>query len=287
MKNLLLTSTMTAALALPMLTLPAVAQDAPAGLFRTAPDATELRASEFIGKRIYASEAALESDEYEGLQEGWNDIGEINDVILSRDGTIEAVLVDIGGFLGMGERQVAVDMQSIRFVADSATPEDLSDYFLVMNADRATLEGAPAYGADAMDGAAATDPAATPAADATAEPATATAPAADAGATRDPVSREGFAVAGAEQLTAEKLKGAKVYDANDEWIGEIGELVLTADGQVTDAVVDVGGFLGIGENPVALKMGEVDVLHAETSGEIRVYVSQTKEQLEAMPKFEG
>ncbi|WP_260106204.1 PRC-barrel domain-containing protein [Phaeobacter inhibens] len=44
--------------------------------------------------------------------------------MLNRDGTVDSVLVDIGGFLGMGENQVAVDMKSVKFVADSSTAED-------------------------------------------------------------------------------------------------------------------------------------------------------------------
>ena len=67
---------------------------------------------------------AVDADEYAGVQDGWNDIGEINDVILTRDGKVHAALVDIGGFLGLGERQVALGMENIRFVSDSATAAD-------------------------------------------------------------------------------------------------------------------------------------------------------------------
>jgi hypothetical protein len=73
----------------------AVAQDT-GNMFRAESDAMNLRASEFIGMRIYASEASIDADEYDGMQEGWNDIGEINDVILSRDGKIDAV--QYGGY---------------------------------------------------------------------------------------------------------------------------------------------------------------------------------------------
>ena len=76
------------------------------------------------GQRVYAAEVAVDADEYAGVQDGWNDIGEINDVILTRDGKVHAALVDIGGFLGLGERQVALGMENIRFVSDSATAED-------------------------------------------------------------------------------------------------------------------------------------------------------------------
>jgi hypothetical protein len=124
-------------------TVPALAQDQT--IFREAPDAMELRASDFMGMRVYAAEAAVEGEEFEGIQEGWEDIGEINDVVMDRDGQVQAVLVDIGGFLGIGERTVAVSMDALQFVSDSATAEEADDFFLVMNANREALEGAPDY----------------------------------------------------------------------------------------------------------------------------------------------
>ncbi len=269
MKNLMLSTAILAAFAGA-----AVAQDAATGLFRTAPNATDIRASDFIGMRVYASDTPLDANEYNGTQDGWNDIGEINDVILSRDGRVDAVLVDIGGFLGAGERQVAVGMEAIRFVADGSTADAADDFFLVMSAARADLEGAPGY---MMTPVAGSDAAATKGeamAD-TQDPA------------RTPMMRDGYVAAEAEYLTSEKLTGAKVYDANDEWIGDVSNLVLAEDGKITQAVVDVGGFLGMGEKPVALGMADVDILRAQAGEEVRVYLSKTKEELEAMPKFEG
>lgn len=122
--------------------LAALAQDAQSP-FQTESMGPSVQASDVIGARVYASETALDADAYPGVQEGWNDVGEVNDIILGRDGTVDAVLVDIGGFLGIGERQVAVDMSALRFIQDDAT--DADDWFMVLQADRATLEGAPAW----------------------------------------------------------------------------------------------------------------------------------------------
>ena len=246
-------------------------------MFRGAMDAMEIRGSDFIGKRVYATETAMDGTAANGLQDGWEDIGEINDVILTRDGKVAAVLVDIGGFLGMGERQVAVDMSAVRFVADDATADAPDDYFLVMNAARADLEAAPAYATTAMK----TEPAATADNPVTEEITGAAMP------ERTPMVRDGFMAATPEIMTAEMLTGARVYDANDEWIGEIGKLVLDESGQITDAVIDVGGFLGIGEKPVALPIGQIDILKQENGDELRVYIGQSKDDLKAMPAFAG
>lgn len=407
-------------------------------MFRAESTPNELRASDFLGMRVFAAAEGAQEEAYEGAQDNWEDIGEINDVILNRDGEVQAVLVDIGGFLGIGERQVAVQMDALDFVSDSSTAENEGDFFLVLTADRAALEGAPAYGqaADeamtedtaaagdmeteesetemaASEDAAASDeemtetadaaaPAAEAEADAEAEletaeaeveeageeveqtaeaaaeetgeameqtaeatedaaaeagqeleqaaeatgdaaaeageeieqtaeaagqemeeageemtdTAEATAPdaeatataeadaeagelttvgdateertetaAADGGALGD-FQREGYAAAGDDYMTTENLTGARVYDTNDKWVGEISELLVNEEGKITDAIIDVGGFLGIGEKPVALQLSDLKILQQEDSGEVRIYTAMAEEELEAMPEFE-
>ena len=260
-------------------TLPAFGQGAE-GMFRTEADPAEIHASDFIGMRVYRSDSA-NADSFMGIQDNWDDIGEINDVILTRDGMVEAVLVDIGGFLGIGENQVAVDMSSVRFVSDDQTTDDENDFFLVLNAPRDALEGAPKYGAMGRDEAAATEStrAETPVED-TASENTAT-------GVRVPIQREGYAPVAEVDLTAERLTGAPAYDANDEWIGELSKLVLSDDGKVKSVVVDVGGFLGIGEKPVELQLSDIDILQEDGSSDTRVYISMTKAEMEAMPDYEG
>lgn len=347
MKKLMLSTALVGVFILPPLAQPAFAQDA----FLATSGEGDVRASTFIGQRLYASEAAADMDEYKGVQPDWQDIGEVNDVLLARDGTVDAVLVDIGGFLGVGEHQVAVDMGQIKFVSDSATADNPSDYFLVMTASKAQLEAAPPF--ESADAAApAADPAAAPAEDTAATEGTAAAPADDTAATEgteaapaegtdapaataetapadteaatdsaeapatdaapaetdsaqaaapaDPAAtdptgtdgatvsaRDGFVAALPEQITSETLTGVAVYDATDAHVGEISELLIDPDGKVTDAVVDVGGFLGMGEKPVALPLSEIEILHNADTDQLRVFVATTKEQLEAMPAYEG
>ncbi|MDZ7908313.1 MAG: PRC-barrel domain-containing protein [Gemmobacter sp.] len=280
----------------------AFAQDA-ASPFRSEADPMLIAASDFLGKRIYALEIEPTVTEAEGVQSDWEDIGEVNDVIIGRDGAVDSVLVDIGGFLGLGERRIAVDMQAIRFVSDSSTADLPHDYFLVMNANRALLETAPEYSwSKAMDDAAGavTDttnrilPDDTAGDTATTETPDAMAPATTDMTTTDmaqadatPMAREGYASIAMDALTADDVQGASVYDAEDKRIGEVSELVLSADGKLTEAVIDVGGFLGIGAKPVALPIGSVDVVRADGGDETRIYVSMTKEELEALPKYEG
>lgn len=301
-------------------------------LFRTEIDPAAITASDFIGKRVYAAEAQIDAEEIEGIQQDWKDIGEINDVILTRDGRVDLVLIDIGGFLGMGERQVALSMESIRFVSDSATPDDMSDFFLVINADKTVLEGAPEYirtdaastevtdsttgdtatstdaTATATEGAtdagapAATDDTATDTdegagdmaaegADAAATDSSTTAAIDDTAAATSDVTTagtDGAANPGTEMdassLTADQLMGVRVYGQNDEDVGEISDIVLDANGKATQVIVDVGGFLGIGEKPVALDLSQMRIVQETEGGALRAYVQMTEDELEGLPQ---
>jgi sporulation protein YlmC with PRC-barrel domain len=45
-------------------------------------------------------------------------IGTINDLIVDSSGKVQAVVIGVGGFLGLGERNMAVPMDQIQFVGD-------------------------------------------------------------------------------------------------------------------------------------------------------------------------
>lgn len=46
-------------------------------------------------------------------------IGDVNEIILSKDGKAMAAVLGVGGFLGMGERQVAISFSSLNFTQDA------------------------------------------------------------------------------------------------------------------------------------------------------------------------
>lgn len=90
-------------------------------------------------------------------------------------------------------------------------------------------------------------------------------------------------------LTADDLIGADVHDMNGEDIGNIEDIVVTADGQVGNVIVDVGGFLGIGARSVALAFDDLQIARDEggMTSSLRVWVDLTEEKLENMPKWTG
>lgn len=235
---------------------------------------TDMFASELIGMRVYGAENGVDpaTPMTAGAETEWDDIGEINELVVSQDGKIAAVIVGVGGFLGLGEKDVALDMSQISMMRET---DDADDVFLVIKASAAALTDAPAYTREAatteteME---ADKDLETPVRDMLVPPV---------------VEREGYVAAERVDLTTEMLTGARVYGANDEDIGEVGALILNNDGTMDRAVIDIGGFLGIGEKPVAVTLDELTILREDGGDSVNVYIDATQEVLEAQPTYEN
>jgi len=85
----------------------------------------EIRASELIGTTVVNTTNER--------------VGDVNDVILTKDGKVAAVVLGIGGFLGIGERDVAVDFSSLRLA------QDRDRTVLTINATKDVLKNAPEW----------------------------------------------------------------------------------------------------------------------------------------------
>jgi sporulation protein YlmC with PRC-barrel domain len=60
----------------------------------------EVRASKLIGASVYDVQN--------------RNIGSVKDLVLARSGTVDAVVVDVGSFLGMGGKYVAIPLSDIK-----------------------------------------------------------------------------------------------------------------------------------------------------------------------------
>jgi sporulation protein YlmC with PRC-barrel domain len=60
----------------------------------------EIRASKLIGASVYDVQN--------------RNIGSVKDLVLARSGTVDAVVVDVGSFLGMGGKYVAIPISDIK-----------------------------------------------------------------------------------------------------------------------------------------------------------------------------
>jgi sporulation protein YlmC with PRC-barrel domain len=75
-----------------------------------------------------------------------NTIGEVSDVLLDKDGHVTAVILSVGGFLGLGAKYVSVPFNALRM-----TEKDGKRY-LVMDTTKDALISAPGYQYDKTTG---------------------------------------------------------------------------------------------------------------------------------------
>jgi hypothetical protein len=72
--------------------------------------------------------------------EGDETAGDIADMIINLDGTVEGVVIGVGGFLGLGEKRVAVEASQLSIEMDENNQPRL-----FLNATREELEAAPEF----------------------------------------------------------------------------------------------------------------------------------------------
>ena len=220
-------------------------------------------ASQLIGETVYASEA-----------EDAETIGEVNDLIVANDGDIDAAVIGVGGFLGVGEKNVAVSFDSLKLVTDKD-----GDRYVVLEATKEELEAAPEFEVQAA--ATPAEPAVdkTVAAPQTINPTAPTEPPAASVPSRDSLKSVDLGT-----ISSDNVIGATIYAPNDETVGEISEVVLTQDGKIDAVIVDVGGFLGIGAKSVAIAFDALD-FKADENGNVYVYSAFTEDQLQAAAEY--
>jgi sporulation protein YlmC with PRC-barrel domain len=240
---------------------PALAADPPAGAASTQMQSSQIDAQKLIGQTVKNN-----ADE---------SLGKVDSVILDKDGRAAAVVVGVGGFLGMGEHDVALPWNSLR-IADNGrdvrgnfTKDQLKAMPAYKYADtsrRGTAFRDEGYRAAEVERSDMTRPSSTPMA---ASPTTA-------------ANWSAFGSAG--EIRASKLVGTDVVNAAGEKIGDISEVLIGGTGQ-PQAIVSVGGFLGMGEHRVAIDWSRLKIERQANSDRMRVVLDMSKDQLKAMPDY--
>ncbi len=85
-------------------------------------------------------------------------------------------------------------------------------------------------------------------------------------------------------VTTDELDGATVMAAGDTNVGSISDVELSADGQVSAVIVDIGGFLGMGAHTVRLTPDEVHIFR-NAEADVIAYVNMDEEALRAIPEY--
>jgi len=83
-------------------------------IFVQAQHATDWRGTKLIGSSVYGPDNAS--------------IGSVNDVLIGNDGKVRAVVIGVGGFLGVGEKNVAIPLDALNISRkpDSSAIEKIS-----------------------------------------------------------------------------------------------------------------------------------------------------------------
>ncbi len=85
-------------------------------------------------------------------------------------------------------------------------------------------------------------------------------------------------------LRAGDMIGAALRNTRDEYLGEVNDVVFDPDGgTITHALVEVGGFLGLGQDVVAVPLSALKV----TSDRETYIIRMTPERLEEAPRIEA
>ena len=91
------------------------------------------------------------------------------------------------------------------------------------------------------------------------------------------------AAAGVPLQSVQSLVGTNVIGANGREAGEIENLLIDRGGQVRGAVVEWGGFLGIGERRAVVPISQIQFGAGNND---RARLEMTREQLEQLPRYE-
>jgi len=76
---------------------------------------------------------------------------------------------------------------------------------------------------------------------------------------------------------------ANVYDRSEHKIGDITNLMIDSNGNVTAAIISVGGFLGVGQKDVVIPFKELKV--STRDGKDWLVLNRTKDELKVAPVY--
>jgi type IV secretory pathway VirB10-like protein len=92
---------------------------------------TEQKPDELLASKLIGRPTVNSQDET---------IGNVNDLVTDRSGKVIGALIGVGGFLGIGEKHVAVRFEDLKFTRD-----DKDNVNVTLNISKETLASAPAY----------------------------------------------------------------------------------------------------------------------------------------------
>ncbi len=229
-------------------------------------------------------------------------IGKIGNLLLDQNNQVVAVIISVGGVLGIGKHDIAIALNQIERRVDG------DETTLWANLTEESLKGAPKYAnetelsrgerqrADQLTDRA--EKRADQAADRAEKRADQAADRAEKRA--DQVADRAEKRADQRQVTtthhhyletlpalgyhSNSLVGHEVTSrSNNKTIGKVSNLLLDEKGQLVAVVVGVGGLMGLGERDVAIAWNQVE--RSIDGAEVTLWVNLTEEHLKEAPNY--
>lgn len=197
-------------------------------------------------------------------------VGEIEGVILDSAGKTQAVVVEVGGFLGMGERHVALNWSALTVSesGDKVTTQYTKDQ----------LKGMPEYKIDQKRRETAyNDP----------DYRTVGAPnrVADGTNDRPKTTMNSNWTKAAGNLKGSELIGADIVNAKNDEIGNVNDVLFDTTGKIKSLLVDPSGIMNGGTKTVAIDFSKLQIL--QSGEDLRLSTSMTEDQLKALPDYKS
>jgi sporulation protein YlmC with PRC-barrel domain len=189
-------------------------------------------------------------------------IGDIKSVHINANGKVDLVVVGVGGFLGVGEREVALNWADLQ-VSDNGEK-------VVANMTKEQLAGLPPYRyADPKYRGTVLGEVVRPG------------PRDDRAMDDKTRPRTSGDFNAAGQIAASALVGATVKNNQGETVGTVDDVYVDGAGNAKSVVISVGGFLGVGAHHVSMPWSQLQFQRDKDSLVVRT--NATKDALKAMP----
>ena len=194
-------------------------------------------------------------------------VGEINSIYLDKDGKVDSVIVGVGGFLGMGEREAKFAWKDLKImnggekVTVNMTKDQIKDH-PEYRYPNATYRGQVFNDTGVWN-------------DRNTRAST------NMSANTRTVSTGDFNASG--QMSTNAVVGASIRNTAKEAIGTIEDAYVDKDGAIQVVIVSVGGFLGMGTKHVAVEWS--DITFGRDGNELLLTTDWTKDALKEMPDY--
>lgn len=184
-----------------------------------------------------------------------DEVARVDSFILEQNGEVVALVAEIGGFLGAGARQVALDWDMVD-IASEQEPR-----LVIQGVEQEALQNAPEFSAEQQETQQQTP--------------------------QDQPSQQPYMTQlEPGQIYTRALSGSEVTNEEEAEVGVISDLILGREGQVEAFIVSVDGFLGLGDKSVALEWERIELQQdPEDPHAYLARVDVSREALEAAPEF--